>query len=109
MNRSLHSLRAMFVEFTPRPGVLRQLQPTDDVDRAQGLHFNCPECMKEKDKGHGVTLLFDMPSVPKEAAPPGRYRPEFFPCKLDKLTLGEVKSPYCGWSGSVIDGEVLWT
>ncbi len=97
----------MFVEFTPRPGVLRCLQPKDELKRAQGLHFNCPTCMHDKEKAHGVTLLFDLGSVPKDAAPEGRYEADL-PCKISELSLGDVKSPYCEWKGWVFRGEVFW-
>lgn len=107
-HRPLTSLRGFLLTLTARPGVLRALRYKEEVTKAQGLNFNCPACTHDKDKAHGVTLLFDLENVPPLAKPDGRYKPAKFPCKLDEVTLGEVKSPYCKWTGWVTNGEVYW-
>jgi len=104
----LHNLRGFFLLFTERAGVLRALRPYEKDELAQGVHFNCPKCTHDSAKAHGVTLLFDLQSVPPNANPPGRHNPQKFPCKLYELHLGEVKSLECDWHGWVVGGEVVW-
>lgn len=104
---SLNALNPMYLKFTSQPGVLRALRVGESLEEAQGLNFNCPHCEK------GITLLFDLDSVPPKASPAGRYNPfgdgaEAMP-KLSNLTIvGRVRAPYCTWTGWVTKGELFW-
>ncbi len=104
----LTSLSPMYLKFTPQPGVLRALRLNEKLEEAQGLNFNCPVCEQK----HGVTLLFNVDSVPKIAKPHGRYTPakdDGAWHSLNELTIVErVRSPYCEWAGWITKGEVFW-
>lgn len=101
----LSDLGASLVEFTKQPGKLRCLLPGEPVKRAQGLYFLCPKCYDPK---HGITILFDLESVPKNAKPHGRWRAT--PGPISNLTIEEkIQSPTnCGWSGIISQGRAKW-
>lgn len=112
----LASLKGAYLTFTARPGALRWLRDGEDKNKAQGLRFNCPNHLNDKEKSHGVCILFALETVPVKAAPAGRYNPEFvliesgreFP-PLSLLTIKEkIRCPYCDWQGFVTKGEVFW-
>lgn len=105
----LEHLDGTLLEFTPKPGVLRCLKPGEELSRAQGLYFQCPKC-RNTGADHGFTVLFDLPSVPEKAAPPGRWQLAGVQ-PLDNLTLhgAKIQSPTgCGVEGQVASGKFRW-
>lgn len=100
----LCDLGGCFVEFTQTRGVLRNHR---EYVRAQGLVFYCPKCV-DGAKKHIILSLFDLKSVPPEAAPSGRW--DFHGTGLSDVTLhSPVHSREgCSWVGVVNKGTVLW-
>ena len=86
------------------------MKPIDDTRDAQGLMFRCPKC-KDTSEAHNVVLLFNLPSVPEKANPPGRWDPMEFPPHMKSISLiQEVVSntEKCGFRGHVLGGYVNW-
>lgn len=106
-SKKLNQLEGSYLEFTQKKGVLRCVKPGEALEKAQGIYFKCPVCTPEF--SHGNVLLFDLPSVPKEAKPEGRYHPSYGIKALGHLTVDEeIKSTSCKWSGKIVAGEVRW-
>lgn len=97
-------LGATLLKFTNKPGVLKCLKPDAKLIDAQGIHFPCPRCLKF-DREHEFTILFDLPSVPEKAKPPGRWTP--VGTSLEDLTLMEIVRGHCGWHGCVREGAII--
>lgn len=103
--QNLASLGAHFLEQSKTRGALRLLKAGEPLSRAEGLYFLCPGCRKNY-----VTLLFDLPSVPPEIAPPGRWkRLETTSLQLRHLSLDRKVECGCGFQGNVAGGQIHWT
>lgn len=102
----LEEFDSSYLVFTGQRGVLRCLRPDEDFRQAQGLHMGCPLC-KGTDSAHYLTLLFDLPGVPKDARPWGRWT--WFKAPLSNLTLAEkVFSHACGFEGFIACGKIRY-
>lgn len=125
----LLDLRPRWVQFNSNKGVLRCLNHRDPKELAQGVIFNCPRCRNDKQKEHYCIFLFDLPSVPEEARPHGRFVPNwesvidgkmrpknFHELSLwmlgtDRVITSEWLRPgdmACKWAGSLQDGVVSY-
>lgn len=105
----LSELDAHFVRLTDEG-----FEYTDNIDRAQGLWFQCPKCVAEKNSAagaHRVLCFFKDRGVPDDHQPgPGRWNPSG--TGISDLTFvppGAVSvlltAPGCGWHGFIRNGE----
>ena len=94
-----------------------QLGETEDLSEAQGILFQCPQCLQRNIEdtprnkatrlAHGVVAWFAGREVPRSEAPAERFQIEG--ATLDELTLTgpQMRSAGCDWTGSIVSGEVV--
>jgi hypothetical protein len=124
----LRNLRPGWVEFSGTKGVMRVLRANESSAKAAGVIFICPTCHGAKDAEHFCIFLFDLPDVPHDARPHGRFKPTLsrdktgasVPSPFTDLSLQQVQADGkhslhlapqdlpCRWEGAVLNGVVTW-